>query len=184
MLGVAPTASADEIKRAFRREIARYHPDKVQHLGHEFQGIAADKAAGLTQAYTTLSDASARVDYDAQLKTGWSRRQTRGAPSRHRRRRRPPGVRSRSSDLPAKAHHVPSPNRHRRANPCSRRIAPARAISCGKQPRCASVRRRTRNSASARRRRSGASMSAARRPRGGVQPHHSAADPWLVRRAG
>ena len=69
-LGIAPTASADEIKRAFRREIARYHPDKVQHLGQEFQEIAADKAAGLTQAYKTLSDASARVDYDAQLKTG------------------------------------------------------------------------------------------------------------------
>ncbi len=69
-LGIAPTASADEIKRAFRREIARYHPDKVQHLGQEFQEIAADKAAGLTQAYTTLSDASARIDYDAQLKTG------------------------------------------------------------------------------------------------------------------
>ena len=70
ILGVAPTASADEIKSAFRREIARYHPDKVQHLGQEFQEIAADKAAGLTQAYKTLSDESARVDYDAQLETG------------------------------------------------------------------------------------------------------------------
>ena len=70
ILGVAPTASVDEIKSAFRREIARYHPDKVQHLGQEFQEIAADKAAGLTQAYKTLSDESARVDYDAELETG------------------------------------------------------------------------------------------------------------------
>jgi hypothetical protein len=69
MLDVVPTASADEIKRAFRREIAKYHPDKVQHLGSEFQAIAAVKAAELTQAYKTLSDESLRADYDAQLKT-------------------------------------------------------------------------------------------------------------------
>ena len=68
MLDVVPTASADEIKRAFRREIAKYHPDKVQHLGREFQEIAAVKAAELTQAYKTLSDESLRADYDAHLK--------------------------------------------------------------------------------------------------------------------
>lgn len=68
MLDVVPTAPADEIKRAFRREIAKYHPDKVQHLGSEFQQIAAVKAAELTQAYKTLSDESLRADYDAQLK--------------------------------------------------------------------------------------------------------------------
>jgi len=67
LLGVAQDAPADEIKRAFRREIARYHPDKVQHLGHEFREIAAVKAAELTQAYTTLTDESRRADYDAQL---------------------------------------------------------------------------------------------------------------------
>ena len=39
----AGSAPADEIKRAFRREIAKYHPDKVQHLGREFQDIAAEK---------------------------------------------------------------------------------------------------------------------------------------------
>jgi DnaJ domain len=70
MLDVVPTAPADEIKRAFRREIAKYHPDKVQHLGREFQEIAAVKAAELTQAYKTLSDESLRADYDVQLKAG------------------------------------------------------------------------------------------------------------------
>lgn len=68
MLEVAPTATADEIKRAFRREITMYHPDKVQHLGREFQEIAAVKAAELTQAYQILSDVTLRADYDAQLK--------------------------------------------------------------------------------------------------------------------
>ena len=64
------TASADDIKKAFRREIAKYHPDKVQHLGREFQEIALTKAAELTQAYKTLSDPAARSDYDALLDGG------------------------------------------------------------------------------------------------------------------
>lgn len=67
MLEVAADATIDEIKRAFRREIAKYHPDKVQHLGQEFQDIAASKAAELTQAYKTLSDENARAHYDASL---------------------------------------------------------------------------------------------------------------------
>ena len=70
MLDVASTASMDEIKRAFRREIAKYHPDKVQHLGKEFQEIAAIKAAELTQSYKTLTDETLRADYDAQLESG------------------------------------------------------------------------------------------------------------------
>src|SRR5687768_18611400 len=70
MLDVAPTASMDEIKRAFRREIAKYHPDKVQHLGKEFQEIAAIKAAELTQAYKSLTDETLRAEYDALLESG------------------------------------------------------------------------------------------------------------------
>lgn len=70
MLDVAPTASMDEIKRAFRREIAKYHPDKVQHLGKEFQEIAAIKAAELTQAYKALTDETLRAEYDALLESG------------------------------------------------------------------------------------------------------------------
>jgi hypothetical protein len=65
LLAVAAEAPVEEIKRAFRREIAKYHPDKVQHLGKEFQDIAASKAAELTRAYKTLTDAAARAEYDA-----------------------------------------------------------------------------------------------------------------------
>jgi hypothetical protein len=65
LLGVAATAESEEIKRAFRREIARYHPDKVQHLGQEFQEIASSRAAALTEAYRILMDADARRRYDA-----------------------------------------------------------------------------------------------------------------------
>ncbi|MGE0863486.1 MAG: J domain-containing protein [Vicinamibacterales bacterium] len=67
LLSVAPNADADTIKKAFRREIARYHPDKVIHLGPEFQEMAATRAAELTVAYKTLSDLQLREQYDASL---------------------------------------------------------------------------------------------------------------------
>jgi hypothetical protein len=67
LLSLAPTADAEAIKKAFRREIARYHPDKVVHLGTEFQEIAATRAAELTVAYQTLTDPARRAEYDASL---------------------------------------------------------------------------------------------------------------------
>jgi curved DNA-binding protein CbpA len=67
LLSVARTAPADEIKKAFRREIARYHPDKVQHLGQEFQDMAAGIAADLTEAYRILMDPALRAKYDDDL---------------------------------------------------------------------------------------------------------------------
>ena len=81
LLDLAPDASTDDIKRAFRREIAKYHPDKVQHLGKEFQEIAASKAAELTRAYKTLTDAETRAEYDASED---------GQPSIHTRPSSPP----------------------------------------------------------------------------------------------
>jgi curved DNA-binding protein CbpA len=66
-LELPPTATADEIKRSFRTLIARYHPDKVQHLGKEFQNMAAERAAELTEAYRVLSDATRRAEYDRTL---------------------------------------------------------------------------------------------------------------------
>src|SRR5260370_40652052 len=74
-LSVASDAPPDEIRKAFRREIARYHPDKVQHLGREFQDMAAGIAADLTEAYRILMDPGLRAKYDADLKDG-------GAPGR------------------------------------------------------------------------------------------------------
>lgn len=70
LLDLGPNASADEIKKAFRREIARYHPDKVQHLGPEFQEIASVRAAELTEAYRVLIDDDLRARYDERLTSG------------------------------------------------------------------------------------------------------------------
>ena len=54
LLGVTPAASLDEIKQSYRRQMARYHPDKVQHLGEEFLELASKRAAELTQAYDAV----------------------------------------------------------------------------------------------------------------------------------
>ena len=67
LLGIDQTADVETIKKAFRREIALYHPDKVTHLGHEFQQMAAARAAELTAAYKVLTDADMRAEYDASL---------------------------------------------------------------------------------------------------------------------
>src|SRR5262245_1949398 len=67
LLDVPRTASNDDVKRAFRQKIARYHPDKVQHLGKEFQEMAADRAAELTEAYRILSNEQQRAEYDRTL---------------------------------------------------------------------------------------------------------------------
>ena len=67
VLEISSTASPGEIRHAFRRALARYHPDKVQHLGAEFHEIAAAKTAEITEAYRTLSNPSARADYDSRV---------------------------------------------------------------------------------------------------------------------
>ena len=70
LLEISPAASQDGVKRAFRAQIAKYHPDKVQHLGKEFQAMAADRAAELTEAYRILSDEARRAEYDRALAEG------------------------------------------------------------------------------------------------------------------
>ena len=70
LLSLPPDAPADEIKKAFRREIGRYHPDKVQHLGREFQDMAANIAADLTEAYRILMDPELRAKYNEDLLGG------------------------------------------------------------------------------------------------------------------
>ena len=64
LLGIVVSSSSADVKSAFRQQIARYHPDKVQHLGQEFQDMAADRAADLTEAYRVLSDQGLRQEYD------------------------------------------------------------------------------------------------------------------------
>jgi hypothetical protein len=60
VLGVARDAGKEDIRAAYLREMARYHPDKVSHLGVELQELAKRKAQAINRAYEELmSSASA-----------------------------------------------------------------------------------------------------------------------------
>jgi DnaJ-domain-containing protein 1 len=54
VLGVAPDATPRQIKEAYHKLAAQYHPDKVAHLGKEFQDLAEKRFKQIQQAYQNL----------------------------------------------------------------------------------------------------------------------------------
>lgn len=53
-LELAPGASLEQVKTAWRRLVRDYHPDKVQHLARGFQDYANEKVKSLNAAYDEL----------------------------------------------------------------------------------------------------------------------------------
>jgi hypothetical protein len=51
VLGVAPTASKDEIARSYRHKIKQCHPDRVIGLAPEFLDLAEERTKALNEAY-------------------------------------------------------------------------------------------------------------------------------------
>jgi len=64
-LGVKKGASADEIKKAYRKLAAKYHPDK-----NPGDAAAEEKFKEVQNAYDTLSNAEKRKQYDAYGREG------------------------------------------------------------------------------------------------------------------
>ena len=64
-LGVARDATADEIKKAFRRLARKYHPDVSK------EEDAESKMKEVNEAYTVLSDAEKRAAYDQLGQRGY-----------------------------------------------------------------------------------------------------------------
>jgi curved DNA-binding protein len=59
ILGVERTASADDIKKAYRKLVRQYHPDVSKHKD------ATEKTKEINEAYDVLGDAEKRAAYDA-----------------------------------------------------------------------------------------------------------------------
>jgi molecular chaperone DnaJ len=65
VLGVTSTASQDQIKRAYRKLAKKWHPDA--NLADK---TAGERFKGITEAYSVLSDAAKRKQYDQLRKYG------------------------------------------------------------------------------------------------------------------
>lgn len=57
VLEVSPNATDDEVRRAYRRMSMKHHPDKVAHLGPEFQKTATEKFQRVNAAYANIKKA-------------------------------------------------------------------------------------------------------------------------------
>ena len=51
VLGLAAQDSPATIRKKYKELLSKYHPDKVQHLGIEFQDMAERKTKEITEAY-------------------------------------------------------------------------------------------------------------------------------------
>lgn len=79
LLGVSRSASFDDIKRAYRREISKYHPDRFVNATPEEQAYASLRSQHLTEAYAVLSDLGTRSAYNRGQPTHLSARPPRGS---------------------------------------------------------------------------------------------------------
>jgi curved DNA-binding protein len=69
ILGVEKTASATEIKKAYRKLALKYHPDK-----NPDNKEAEDKFKKISEAYAVLSDEKKRQEYDTYGSAGFQQR--------------------------------------------------------------------------------------------------------------
>ncbi len=54
ILEIEKSASEEEVKKAYRRMAMKYHPDKVQHLGNEYEKDAQEKFKKINEAYEQI----------------------------------------------------------------------------------------------------------------------------------
>ena len=54
ILGVSKSASAEEIKKAYRKMAIKFHPDKVAQMGEEYQRGAKEKFQQIQDAYEAI----------------------------------------------------------------------------------------------------------------------------------
>ncbi|MFM7729322.1 MAG: DnaJ domain-containing protein, partial [Flavobacteriales bacterium] len=57
ILEITPEASDEEVKKAYRKMAMKYHPDKVHHLGTDYQADAQEKFRKINEAYEEIKKA-------------------------------------------------------------------------------------------------------------------------------
>ena len=67
ILGVAPYASQDEIKSAYRSKIKEYHPDKFTNEPDWVKKHSAEMSKKLNEAFGVLQDSNKRKEYDKEV---------------------------------------------------------------------------------------------------------------------
>jgi hypothetical protein len=67
LLGLAPGASPDEIRTAYRTLVQIFHPDRLSQFKPESRAFAEERMKGINQAYAVLSDPAKRAAYDVTL---------------------------------------------------------------------------------------------------------------------
>ncbi len=80
ILKISPQASFDEIRKAFRREAKRCHPDLYHNINLEEKQKLQKQFIMLTKAYETLSDPSKRHSFDLQFQRYSTKKQFREKP--------------------------------------------------------------------------------------------------------
>ncbi len=79
ILGISPSASTDEIKKAYRKLALETHPDRNPN-----DSRAEERFKRISEAYGVLMDAQKRAQYDEYRRFGFQDRPAGGGPSPHR----------------------------------------------------------------------------------------------------
>jgi curved DNA-binding protein CbpA len=75
LLGLPPTASKEEVKRAYISLAKRYHPDLSSNFPENDKNHAEEMMKEINEAYSVLSDTRKRSLYDEKLKPTLEKRQ-------------------------------------------------------------------------------------------------------------
>jgi len=54
ILEIEPTATNEEVKKAYRKMARKFHPDMVSHLGEDFRKVANEKFRKVNEAYEKI----------------------------------------------------------------------------------------------------------------------------------
>ena len=71
ILGVEKNASEDDIKKAYRKLVMKWHPDRHVNDGEKEKKEAEEKFKEIAEAYDVLSDKEKRAQYDNPPRNDW-----------------------------------------------------------------------------------------------------------------